>query len=370
MKTSLRYYILLVFIFYGCKLKPVTSSSQQILLYLNVSSARNEKAYLIKVPYNNEKRVIADSQTIISATDTLVFKIPFEPERHYEIEISKSNKTFYFIPDATQIRIFINNINGNYSINGSPASNSLKNFKEVQSALSNNIDSINKKNKNPDKMQQLLIDSLVKTIAQNNYNYADTVSNAAAFIYVFGFINFNKNYTDLKNFVNRAVKRFPESREVSLIRQQSLNMIDIYKKEYQVGNTLPFISLPDKNGNMFSTASLKGKYYLINFWAPWYPKTYSYIKAAQTVSGLYPANQLQIVNVAMDDDKENWQRIINMQNIQGINLLDDQMWQGTAATTLKFDSIPFNFLVDTNGVVLGKAIKPGSLIFILKKNLQ
>ena len=368
MKFSFGYYLLLVLIFAGCKSNLDNHNFRQTKLLLNISTAKNEKVYLSKVPYANEKRIIADSQLIVSVKNTIIFKIPFEPDRQYEIEISKSHRTFYFIPDAEQIRIFINNINGNYNIEGSPASNSLKKFKELQSGLLSIIDSINKKNKNPDKIQQA--DSLAKIINQNNYNYADTVSNAAAFIYVFGFINFNKNYTALKNFLNRAVKRFPKSSEVSLIEKQSLNMIDIYEKEYVPGNILPSISLPDKNGNVFSTSALKGKYYLINFWAPWYPKTFSYISAAQNASGLYSSQQLQIMNVALDDDKENWKRMINMQHIGGINLIDEQMWQGVAANTLKFDSIPFNFLVDANGKILDKAIKPDSLLFVLKKNLH
>ena len=366
MKFTFEYYLMLCLIFLGCTFNSDKHNFRQTEVSVNISTAKNLKAYLIKLSYGNEKRIIVDSQLISSVYDTLKFEVPFESDRQYEIEISKSHKTFDFIPDAKQIKIFINNINGNYVIEGSPASNSLKEFKELQSGLSNKIDLINKKNKS----QQLITDSLAKIIEQNNYNYADTVSNAAAFIYVFGFINFNKDYTGLKNFVNLAVKRFPQSSNVSLIQKQSLSMIDIYEKEYKPGNILPFISLPDENGNIFSTASLKGKYYLISFWAPWYTKTYSYISAAQKVRDLYSPQQLQIVNVAFDDDKENWERMISIKNIGGTNLLDEQMWQGIAANTLKFDSIPFNFFVDKNGIILDKAIKPDSLIFVLKRNLH
>jgi AhpC/TSA family len=370
MHLFLRYCAIVFLIFAGCKTNTDAHKSIQTTVFVNVFTARHEKAYLIKLAYNNEPTVVADSQTIISAKDTLIFRVPFEPGRQYKIEISGSHKAFNFIPDAKEIRITFNNINGACIINGSAASNSLKTFKEVQLALADSIAEIDKDSNLSGNKKEQVTGPLLKTINQNNYNYADTVSNVAAFVDVFGLINFDKNYNGLKNFTERAVKRFPGNKEVLLIRKQSLDMIDIYEKEYLVGQTLPPVSLPDNVGNMFSTSSLKGSYYLINFWATWYPKTYSCIEASQNVLNNYAAGNLKIVNVALDDDKENWSRIIKASGSTAINLIDSAMWHGTAANTLKFDSIPFNFLVDPNGIIIGKAIKPDSLALVLRQKLH
>jgi hypothetical protein len=48
-------------------------------------------------------------------------------------------------------------------------------------------------------------------------------------------------------------------------------------------------------------------------------------------------------------------------------LIDEQMWAGPVARTLRFDSIPFNFLLGKDGRILAKGISPDSLLQTLKK---
>jgi hypothetical protein len=293
-----------------------------------------------------------------------------EADRQYQVEISKSHKSFYFIPDAREIRITYNNINGKCVIDGSPASISLNNFKEAQLKFYDSIASMDKQSKLPQADKQLMINRLNAIANQKNYHYADTVSNAAAFIDVFNRIDFEKDYTGLDKITQHAIERFPANAFIKLIRKQSLEMIDIYEKEFFTGDSLPSVSLPDNNGDIFSTASLKGKYYLINFWASWYPKTYSYMQATQNVHINYYADKLQIVNVALDDDKRNWSNMITTTRSRAINLIDTGMWHGVAANTLKFDSIPFNFLVNPEGQIVAKAITPDSLVYVLKEKIR
>jgi hypothetical protein len=65
-----------------------------------------------------------------------------------------------------------------------------------------------------------------------------------------------------------------------------------------------------------------------------------------------------------------WTDLITKANYSWPQLIDEKMWRGTAAKTLKFDSIPFNFLVSPQGRILAKAIRPDSLIIVLKKVIQ
>jgi hypothetical protein len=46
------------------------------------------------------------------------------------------------------------------------------------------------------------------------------------------------------------------------------------------------------------------------------------------------------------------------------------MWKGTAVRTLKFDSIPFNFLVDPKGKIIAKALNASNLEKIVQSHLK
>lgn len=363
-------YIWVVLLFTACENNTSSSNIAESTIRINVFTARNEKAYLVKLPYFNERRSIIDSQVIASASQPILFKVPLEPDRQYQVEISKSHRSFYFIADAQTISITFNNINGKCVVDGSPASISLQNFKESQLKLFDSIEVVDKRSKLSRQDKKLVINRLNAIVNENNYHYADTVSNIAAFIDIFNRIDFSNDHIALDSFTSRAEQRFHGNAFVKLIRRQALEMIDIYAKEFVAGDSLPSIALPDDMGAFFSTGSLQGKYYLINFWASWYPKTYPYLQAGQKVDMNAYAGRLAIVNVALDDDRKNWNNFLIAAGNRAINLIDTGIWHGIAANTLKFDSIPFNFLVNPSGKIIAKAIVPDSLQYVLKEKLR
>ena len=78
----------------------------------------------------------------------------------------------------------------------------------------------------------------------------------------------------------------------------------------------------------------------------------------------------RMISVALDNQKDTWMVQIRQNNYSWIQLIDEKMWQGTAAKTLKFDSIPFNFLVSPKGIILAKGIKPDSLVYTVAKTVK
>ena len=147
-------------------------------------------------------------------------------------------------------------------------------------------------------------------------------------------------------------------------------MISIYEEEFNVGDSLPSVKLPDGSGNMFSTASFRGKYYLIDFWSTWCRQCMIFDEYKKTLRREIPAEKLGMVSVALDDSRGTWLSLINRNHYDWPQLIDDKMWRGVAALTLKFDSIPFNFLVSPKGIVIAKAIPADSLASVLKRIIK
>lgn len=358
----------------ACINKPGNATTVSFHLY----PAQNTKIFVCKIPFQHEKLLIVDSAILKNPEDSFVFKIPKEKDRMYYVEEDEYYNRFYFIPDTSDIIIQANMLNSKCKIKGSNASISYNNFEIEQSDLAatgrNYFTQLKNINSRSDKT---LMDSLKKKIEANisvlnkHYiNYADTVTNPAAFLAAYTNIDFGNNYEQLKKFINSAAMRFKSYQSVQNLKQQVLAYISIYEQEFNIGDVLPAIQLPDYNGRLFSTTSLKGKYYLINFWASWCPLCLVYNKYQKQLQQNISSDSLTIVSVALDDNIQSCKNIISTNNYNWIQLIDTGMWQGVAANTLKFDSIPFNFLVAPDGKILAKAIKPDSLFTFISNRLR
>jgi thiol-disulfide isomerase/thioredoxin len=347
---------------------------------VNVYAAQGGTLYLRKVAYAGEPKQQPDTSVIKSVKDTIIFFVPKDDTRLYEISVKDRPTKFDFIADSREIHIQGNNITGAYTITGSPASISLKKFSDEQGPLKMHINSIFEKLDSLQRQKAFSkkrIDSLQREFNRNlilfneqNIAYADTVKNPAAFLWVYNNIDFGEDHNRAKQFILKAAQRFPDFQPVQSLKKDILAMVEIYEKEYNVGDTLPSITLPDLNGNPFSTRSLKGKYYLIDFWATWCSRCYAINKYKKAAKEKFPSQKFEVVSVALDDKKTAWQNIVLRNNYNWVQLIDEKMWQGPTARTLVFDSIPFNFLVSPQGVVLAKAIKPDSLLSVLQRTIK
>ena len=346
---------------------------------LTLHSGANQKVLLEQIPFGNEQGVIVDSALITDGNKEVVMHIPPGEERLFRIRIPDSDVQCIFINDAPEIVIDGNYINGKCTVRNSWATALLKQFTNNQQKLAQknyrlqqNIDSIIKNN--PSYAQ---LDSLKKQSENDRVLYfrryiqfADSVQSPALFMAVYNNIDFGKDYASLESFINKASARFPAYRPVQELKNDIHSLVKIFTEEFKVGDQLPSISLPDKNGNIFSTASLQGKYYLLDFWSTWCPQCLVYNPVKKQVWQQFSAQNFEIVSVAIDAEKDDWQKIISKEAFAWPQLIDVQMWKGTAVNTLKFDSIPFNFLVSPSGRIIRKAIAPDSLIKVVSTAIR
>jgi peroxiredoxin len=138
----------------------------------------------------------------------------------------------------------------------------------------------------------------------------------------------------------------------------------------RVGSVLPEFKQNDVNGKSVSLSSLRGKYVLIDFWASWCgpcrAENPNVVKAYNT----YKAKGFTILGVSLDQDKAKWIEAIKKDGLTWTHVSDLKYWNNEVAVQFGIQSIPANFLIDPNGVVIGKDLRGEDLEKILAANVK
>lgn len=135
-----------------------------------------------------------------------------------------------------------------------------------------------------------------------------------------------------------------------------------------VGNIAPEISMKDPNDSVITLSSLRGQMVLIDFWASWcgpcrhenptVVKAYKKYKEEVFVNG----NGFTVYSVSLDRDKNAWKAAIAKDSLNWPYHVSDLMfWNNAAAQQYQVFSIPSNFLIDGNGVIVAKNLRGDQL---------
>ncbi|WP_281234146.1 TlpA family protein disulfide reductase [Flavobacterium gelatinilyticum] len=122
-----------------------------------------------------------------------------------------------------------------------------------------------------------------------------------------------------------------------------------------VGDIAPEIDLPDTKGELVALSSLRGSLVLVDFWASWCAPC---IKEQPTLLKLHNAypDTFSIYGVSMDTKKPLWTAAIAKGKLPWTNVSDLKYWQSPAVADYMLQSVPLNFLIDKNGIILAKNI--------------
>ena len=115
-------------------------------------------------------------------------------------------------------------------------------------------------------------------------------------------------------------------------------------------------SLPDIKGDSLRLSSMKGKVFLLDFWASWCgPCRYSNKNLVKLYSK-YKQHGFEILSVSLDDRKNAWKKAVSKDKITWLQINDSGGWDARSASKWQVEAIPASFLIDKNGNVV--AINP------------
>jgi thiol-disulfide isomerase/thioredoxin len=144
----------------------------------------------------------------------------------------------------------------------------------------------------------------------------------------------------------------------------------------EVGNKAPEIKLATPGGDTIALSSLKGKMVLIDFWATWcapclkeQPELgilYSKYKNSIFTTGL----GFEIYGVSLDSKRTSWVDAISRFSITWIQVSDLKFWASPVAKLYDLQELPYNFLIDGNGIILARNLHGEDLDRELGKYLK
>jgi thiol-disulfide isomerase/thioredoxin len=131
-----------------------------------------------------------------------------------------------------------------------------------------------------------------------------------------------------------------------------------------VGNKAPEIIEQGVDGKELKLSSLKGQLVLIDFWASWcgpcrrenpnVVQAYEKYKDKKFKNG----NGFTVFSVSLDKSKEAWEKAIADDNLSWkFHVSDLKWWQSKYAMIYGVRSIPSNFLIDGDGVIIARNLR-------------
>ncbi len=333
---------------------------------------------------------------IIDSDDMFVFRGITNSGNFYNLYFDKTNPILLYADSGSVIDIEtgFENFSGSYKVTGSKVSEEIRilqsklmetfgrikqiQTEQVEKADSTNIDSIrNVISVEVNKIVEEHRNFVFSFIKQNPSSFAVLPAIFQSFDArnpVFNFVNDYEYYTMIDSAL---LKAHPRSVHAQDFHSQYLQMKRQYEPYLQQNanplesQTSPDFTVNTPSGGSISLSSYRGKWVLLDFWAAWCGPCRNENPNLVNVYNKFSKKNFTIFQVSLDQSKDDWIKAIEKDGVgKWQHGSDLKYWNSEPAKLYGINSIPSNFLINPEGVIVAQNLRGPALNEKLKEVLK
>lgn len=141
-------------------------------------------------------------------------------------------------------------------------------------------------------------------------------------------------------------------------------------KQVSIGGRVSEITAPNPDGEDQSLYNHLGEYTLIDFFGSWCAPCRAESEHLNRMYNQYNDDGFEIFGFGVEFDRQSWLRALDQDNRSWTNVSTVSGYEGDITKEYAITSLPKNFLVDENGVIIAKDIHGEELEQILSELLE